>query len=69
MAETVKKGQALSRRTITILASLTAGAVIIALLAYERVDILYLLATIALVALLAMVATSDLEGKTKNIEN
>jgi hypothetical protein len=68
MAETANKGGGLSRRTTTLLAILGVGAVVIALLVYERIDVLYLLATIALVALLAIVATSDLE-KTKNIES
>lgn len=53
-----------SNRTITILCSLLVGAVIIALLSYERIDVLYLLSTIGLVVLLCIVAFSDLERKT-----
>ncbi len=41
------------------------AVITITLLAYERIDVLYILATIAVVVLLAVVATSDLEGKTK----
>lgn len=68
MANQTKKG-GFSRRTVTAFWSVLVVAVIIALLVYERIDVLYLLATLALVILLGIVATSDLEGKTKKIEN
>lgn len=50
-----------SRRTIALFWSLGIGAVIAALLYYEQIAVLYVLATISLVALLLIVAFSDLE--------
>jgi hypothetical protein len=41
----------------------------VALLYYERIDVLYILATLGLVALLLTVAFADLEGKTSEIES
>ncbi|MEP6923531.1 MAG: hypothetical protein ABI954_03620 [Pyrinomonadaceae bacterium] len=62
---TINKPRRFNRRTMTIFWSAIIAAVTITLLAYERIDVLYVLATIALVVLLAVVATADLEGKTK----
>lgn len=66
MAETTtNKPRRFSRRMTTVLWSAIVAAITITLLAYERIDVLYLLATISLVVLLVVVATSNLEGKAK----
>lgn len=66
MAEIMtNKTRRLNSRTLIVFWSGLIAAVIITLLVYERIDILYVLATISLVALLTIVATSNLEGKTK----
>ena len=54
-----------SRRVVTIFWSVIVAAITIALLSYQRIDVLYILATLALVALLVVVATADLEGKSR----
>lgn len=59
----INKPRRLSRRLLTVLWSVAIGALTIILLAYERIDVLYVLATIALVVLLVIVANADLEGK------
>ena len=58
MANT-RKG--LSRRTMTLLIMLMVATVIGTLIAYEQVSILYVLCTLALVALLLVVSFADLE--------
>ena len=63
------KRKGLSRRMMTLIYSVIVAAVIVALLYYERIDVLYILATLGLVALLLTVAFADLEGKTSEIEN
>lgn len=55
----------LNRRSLTVIWSLVTAALVIGLLYYERIDILYILATLGLVALLLIVAFADLEGKNK----
>lgn len=50
-----------SRRTIALFWLVAVGIVIGALIAYELISILYVLATLALVILLLIVAFSDLE--------
>lgn len=62
MANT-RKG--LSRRTITLLIMLLVAVVIGALIAYEQISILYVLCTLALVALLLIVAFADLEAVSR----
>ena len=62
---TINKPRRFSRRMLTLFWSAIIAIITITLLAYERVDILYILATISLIVLLAVVANSDLEGKTK----
>lgn len=69
MAETINRQPRFSRRLTTIFWSAVVALAIIALLIYERIDILYILATLALVTLLVVVATSNLEGKSKSMEN
>ncbi|HEX9929788.1 MAG TPA: hypothetical protein VGB02_14740 [Pyrinomonadaceae bacterium] len=63
------KRKGLSRRMMTLIYGAIVAAVIMALLYYERIDVLYILATLGLVALLLTVALADLEGKTSEIEN
>lgn len=63
------KRKGLSRRMMTLIYSAVVAAVIVALLYYERIDVLYILATLGLVALLLTVAFADLEGKTSEIES
>lgn len=63
MAEITQKKGGLSRRTITVICSIALAAVVITLLSYERIDILYVLASLSVVALLVIVATSKLEGE------
>ena len=63
---TINKPRRFSRRMLALFWSAIIAIITITLLAYERIDILYILATISLIVLLAIVATSDLEGKTKS---
>lgn len=69
MAETINRPPRFSRRLTTIFWSAIVALAIIALLVYERIDILYILSTLALVALLVVVASSNLEGKSRSMEN
>ena len=57
----VTKQSRFSRRTIAFFWLLFFGVVIGALIKYEQIAILYVLATVALVALLLIVAFADLE--------
>jgi hypothetical protein len=50
-----------SRRTIALFWLVAVGTVIGILIAYEMISILYVVATVALVALLLFVAFADLE--------
>ena len=59
------KKRRFSRRTTTFFWSVIVATLTIILLAYERIDILYVLATLALVVLLAIVAKANLEGKNE----
>lgn len=63
MAETVSK---FSRRTIALFWLLLVAFVIGLLLYLEQIAILYVLATISLVALLLVVAFANLEGVDRN---
>lgn len=67
MADTItnKPQRRFNNRTTTVFGSAIVAALIIALLVYERTDVLYVLATISLVVLLVVVATANLEGKSK----
>ncbi len=58
-----------SRRAVTLFWSALSLAIIVALLYYERIDVLYILATLGLVALLIIVAKSDLTGKSNTMES
>lgn len=70
MASNIKpKRKGLSRRMMTLIYGAIVAAVIVALLYYERIDVLYILATLGLVALLLTVAFANLEGKTSEIES
>ncbi|HEX7173678.1 MAG TPA: hypothetical protein VF240_00150 [Pyrinomonadaceae bacterium] len=51
-----------SRRRKTIVITLAVVAVVIALIAYEQVALLYVISTLSVVALLFIVAWSNLEG-------
>lgn len=63
------KRKGLSRRMMTLIYGAIVAAAIMALLYYERIDVLYILATLGLVALLLTVAFANLEGKTSEIES
>ena len=52
---------------MTLIYSAIVAAVIVGLLYYERIDVLYILATLGLVVLLLIVAFANLEGKTGEI--
>ena len=54
---------------MTLIYGAIVAAAIMALLYYERIDVLYILATLGLVALLLTVAFANLEGKTSDIES
>lgn len=58
MPNTKKK---FSRRTLTFFWTLLVGVVIAALIYFEQISILYVLATLALVVLLLVVSFADLE--------
>jgi len=52
----------LSRRTVALLYLVAVSIVIGVLIAYEQISILYVLASLALIALLLVVGFADLEG-------
>ena len=58
-----KKG--LSRRTITLFIMLGVAVLIGVLIAYEQISALYVLCSLALVALLLIVGFADLEGVSR----
>jgi len=66
MAQPKKK---LSRRANILLWLGTVGIIIGVLIYFEQIAILYVLATIALVALLIIVSLSDLEGVDRDMQN
>ena len=55
----------LSRRTIALLLMLLVSIIIGVLIAYEQISVLYVLATLSLVALLLVVGFADLEGVSR----
>lgn len=57
-----EKQYKLSRRTVALLWVLAVGVVIGILIYFELISVLYVLATLALVALLLIVGFSDLES-------
>lgn len=65
MAQTQNK---FSRRTVALFWLVAVAAVIGVLIAYEMISILYVLATVALVALLLFVAFADLEKIGENAQ-
>ena len=54
-----------SRRAFALIWMLVVAIVIGSLIAYEQISILYVLATLALVALLLIVGFADLEGVSR----
>ena len=52
----------LSRRTVALLYLVFVSIIIGVLIAYEQISILYVLASLALIALLLVVGFADLEG-------
>ena len=58
-----KKG--ISRRSLALVWMLLVAIVIGALIVYEQISILYVLATLALVTLLLIVGFADLEGVSR----
>lgn len=56
-----EKTSRFSRRTIALFWCLAIGVIIATMLYYEQIALLYVLATISLVALLLIVAFADLE--------
>lgn len=64
------KGKKFSRRMVALFWMLIVAIGIGVLIAYEQVAILYVLATLSLVALLLIVGFSDLEGVSRtDVEN
>jgi uncharacterized membrane protein YbjE (DUF340 family) len=59
----------LSRRTQALLWCIAVGIVIGILIKYELIQVLYVLATLALVVLLFIVGTADLEKIGRNAGN
>jgi heme A synthase len=55
-----------SRRTVALFWLVLVSIVIGVLIAYEQISVLYVLATVALVALLLIVGFADLEGVTRS---
>ena len=51
---------------MTLIYSAIVAAVIITLLYYERIDVLYILATLGLVVLLLVVAFANLQGNAED---
>ncbi len=64
-----KKSNRFSRRTVALFWCLAVALVIAALIIFEQIALLYVLATLALVTLLLIVGFSDLEkvGQSKNM--
>ena len=52
---------------MTLIYSAIVAAVIVTLLYYERIDVLYILATLGLVVLLLVVAFANLEGNAEDL--
>jgi len=62
------KNKKMSRRALALLWMLAVAIVIGVLIGYEQISILYVLATLALVALLLIVGFADLENVGRNDE-
>ncbi len=58
----------LNSRTIILISTLVITVATLTLLYYERIETLYILATLGLVGILLSVAFSDLEGVERNSE-
>lgn len=54
-----------SRRMIALFGMLLVGIIIAVLIGYEQISVLYVLVTLALVALLLIVGFADLEGVSR----
>lgn len=65
----VKEKKTLSPRKMALLWMFVTAIVIGVLIAYEQISILYVLATLAIVALLLLVGFSDLEELSKRNED
>ncbi|HVF46208.1 MAG TPA: hypothetical protein VNA17_01440 [Pyrinomonadaceae bacterium] len=59
----------LGRRTVALLWMLVVAILIGVLIAYEQISILYVLATLSIVALLIIVGFADLEAVSRTDEN
>jgi len=59
------QGRKLSRRKLALLLMLAVAIVIGVLIAYEQISVLYVLATLSIVALLLIVGFADLEGVSR----
>ena len=55
----------MGRRTLALLWMLAVAIVIGVLIAYEQISVLYVLATLSIVALLLIVGFADLEGVSR----
>ncbi|MFV0389762.1 MAG: hypothetical protein ACK5NT_13535 [Pyrinomonadaceae bacterium] len=64
-----KEKAGLSKRTTVLLWCLGIGIIIGVLIYFEQIPLLYVIATVALVALLLIVAFADLEGVDKDRSN
>lgn len=56
----------MGRRTLALIWMLVVAVVIGVLIAYEQISVLYVLATLSIVALLLIVGFADLEGVSRN---
>ncbi len=65
----VKEKKTLTPRKLALLWMILTAIVIGALIAYEQISILYVLATLALVVLLLLVGFSDLEELSRRNED
>ena len=58
----INRNKKFGRRTVALFWLILVGIVIGTLIAYEQISVLYVLATLSLVALLLIVGFADLEG-------
>lgn len=61
----VKKSGRFSRRTQALFIMLGVGLIVAVLIGYEQISLLYVLATLSIVALLLVVGFSDLESVSR----
>jgi hypothetical protein len=60
-----KKTGRFSRRTQALLIMLAVGVIVAVMIAYEQISLLYVLATLSIVALLLVVGFADLESVSR----